>query len=103
MQMRFLRAVLAAFGTFLFLALSSLWFLTDATTAQAGTPPSSKITLHDVRTSPLDLELGGDLVGTPAGTVRYVRREDLLALPQTTFTVSDDANFTAPTQVSGVP
>jgi len=30
-------------------------------------------------------------------------REDLLALPQLTYTVTDDANFTGPTQISGVP
>jgi mono/diheme cytochrome c family protein len=34
---------------------------------------------------------------------RYITREDLLTLPQVTYTVSDDSNFTGPTQTSGVP
>ncbi len=54
------------------------------------------------RTSPSDLEIGGDLPGLPAGTTRYITREDLLALPQVSYTVTDDNNFTGPTKVSGV-
>src|SRR5262249_22924531 len=33
---------------------------------------------------------------------RYLTRRDLLALPQVTYTVSDDANLTAPAEISGV-
>ncbi|MFI5057230.1 MAG: hypothetical protein ACHQLQ_03520 [Candidatus Acidiferrales bacterium] len=62
----------------------------------------SRATLHSTRQSPLDLELGGDLAGLPPGSTRYITRDDLLALPQVTYTVSDDANFTAPTQITGV-
>ena len=57
---------------------------------------------HATRTSPVDLELGGDLVGLSAGTKRYVSREDLLALPQVNFTVTDDLNFDSATPVRGV-
>jgi mono/diheme cytochrome c family protein len=58
--------------------------------------------LRAERTSPADLELGGDLAGLPTGTTRYITRDDLLSLPQVTYTVTDDSNFTGPTQVSGV-
>lgn len=57
---------------------------------------------HETRTSPLDLELGGDLVGLSEGTKRYVSREDLLAFPQVKFTVTNDLNFDNATRVSGV-
>jgi mono/diheme cytochrome c family protein len=54
------------------------------------------------RSSSSDLEVGGEIAGVPSGTARYLAREDLLALPQLTYTVTDDPNFSGPTQVSGV-
>jgi mono/diheme cytochrome c family protein len=63
---------------------------------------SSVLRLQTARTSPLDLEVSGELAGLPAGAVRYVTRADLLALPQVTYRVTDDANFAKPTEVSGV-
>jgi mono/diheme cytochrome c family protein len=57
---------------------------------------------HESRSSPSDLEIGGELAGVRLGEVRYMTRADLLALPQVTYTVTDDANFTGPTEVSGV-
>jgi mono/diheme cytochrome c family protein len=68
----------------------------------SASPNVSRPPLHEKRGSPLDLEMAGNLVGVPAGATRYVRREDLLALPQVSYTVRDDANFKGPTQVSGV-
>jgi mono/diheme cytochrome c family protein len=65
-------------------------------------PAAHPPTLHTERTSPLNLELAGDLPGVPAGAVRYLTRDDLLTMPQTTFVVKNDANFTSPTEVSGV-
>jgi mono/diheme cytochrome c family protein len=59
--------------------------------------------LQRQRHSNSDLEMSGDLVGVPFGGVRYVSRHDLLRLPQQTFTVTRDENFSHPTQVSGVP
>lgn len=56
---------------------------------------------HPTRTSPLDLELGGDLVGLSAGAKRYVSRQDLMALPQVNFTVMNDLNFDGSTTVRG--
>jgi len=58
--------------------------------------------LHRRRSSSYDLELSGDLAGVPAGSVRYIARADLLRLPQRTFMVARDGNFSRPTQVSGV-
>jgi mono/diheme cytochrome c family protein len=62
---------------------------------------SSTISLHPSRTSPLDLEVTVDQPGS-VGSARYLTREDLLALPQVSYTVSDDPNFHGPTQISGV-
>lgn len=61
-----------------------------------------RLNLHVERASPLDLEVAGNLAGFPKGAKRYVRREDLGALPQVNFTVRDDANFSAPAEVRGV-
>jgi mono/diheme cytochrome c family protein len=58
--------------------------------------------LRAERSSPFDLEIGGDLRGLPGGSVRYLTREDLLALPETSASVSDDANFTKPVRIMGV-
>ena len=58
--------------------------------------------LRAERQSPSDLEVGGDLAGLPPGATRYITREDLLALPQVTYTVTDDSNFTGPARISGV-
>jgi len=56
-----------------------------------------------VRESPSDLEVAGDLDGLPPESTRYIRRQDLLALPQTSFTAVHDEKFGEPTPVSGVP
>ena len=58
--------------------------------------------LRSARQSPSDLEVGGELAGLPPGATRYITREDLLALPQVTYTVTDDSNFNGPTKISGV-
>ncbi len=73
---------------------------------QAPAVPSS-LRLHAQRSSPSDLEVTGEelndeqSVGKP-GTTRYLTRDDLLTLPQVAYTVTDDPNFTGPTEVSGV-
>lgn len=64
---------------------------------------SSGFNLLTMRSSALDLELRGDLARVPAGESRFLTREELLSLPQVSYTVTDDANFKGPTQISGVP
>lgn len=59
--------------------------------------------LHVERSSAGDLEVGGELAGLPAGTIRYVRYEELLRMPQESYAVIDDANFQGKTEISGVP
>src|SRR6202451_101602 len=56
------------------------------------------------RMSPSDLELDGDIPGrTREQAIRYITRDQLLALPQVSYTVTNDANFSGrPTQISGV-
>lgn len=62
----------------------------------------SQSILRPQRSSPGDLEVGGELAGVPPGSTRYVRYRDLLRLPQETYTVTDDSNFPRNTVVSGV-
>jgi mono/diheme cytochrome c family protein len=62
----------------------------------------SRPALRSERESLSDLELSGDLAGQPPGAIRYFTRDDLLRLPQVSYTVTDDTNFTGPTEVSGV-
>jgi len=62
----------------------------------------SQSLLHTERFSPGDLEIGGQIDGAPPGSTRYIRYEDLLRLPQETYTVSDDVNLPAKTEITGV-
>ena len=59
--------------------------------------------LHAERSSAGDLEVGGSIRHLRPGSTRFVRYEDLLRLPQETYTVSDDSNLAAKTEISGVP
>jgi len=70
--------------------------------AAVALPAPKGIKLLAQRTSPTDLEVGGELAGVPRGETRYVTRAELLALPQLRFTVRDDSNFAGPTQIKGV-
>lgn len=63
---------------------------------------SPVVALLTARSLPSDLELGGELAGAPPGETRYITREQLLALPQLSYRVTDDTNFAGPTEVSGV-
>ena len=101
MRLRFALPAFAAVFPFVlgltcFVAFDGVW----QTLALAQTAP--RLSWHTTRTSPLDLEIGGDLSGLPPETTRYVSREDLLALPQVNFTVTDDSNFASPAQVRGL-
>jgi mono/diheme cytochrome c family protein len=49
-----------------------------------------------------DLEVSGDLAGLPPESTRYITRDQLLALPQVSFTVTHDTNFTGRTKIQGV-
>ncbi|HEY1903759.1 MAG TPA: c-type cytochrome [Terracidiphilus sp.] len=74
-----------------------------ASVALVGLPVTdSQRVLHTQRSSPGDLEVGGELANLPPGSTRFIRYEDLLRLPQETYTVSDDSNLPARTEVSGV-
>ncbi len=65
--------------------------------------PNSRTILRLERSSPGDLEVGGAMAGVPRGATRYVRYDDLLQLPQKTYSVSDDTNFKGTTEISGIP
>ena len=65
--------------------------------------PGSSLPLNATRKLSSDLEVGGELAGLPAETTRYVTLDSLLALPQVTYTVTDDPNFAGPTKISGMP
>jgi mono/diheme cytochrome c family protein len=66
--------------------------------AKAQTSPA----WQEKRQSPSDLEVSGALAGLPPGSTRYLTRDELLALPQGNFTVSNDANFSGPAKIRGV-
>jgi mono/diheme cytochrome c family protein len=90
-------AVRRAFsGLCRWLAAVSLLVLTSSSVA------GQNLALSATRSSPLDLEVAGNIPGVPAGSPRFITRKELLALPQVSYTVSDDANFSGPTPVSGV-
>lgn len=78
------------------------FLLSLALAAPLSQPSMERNILHENRISPGDLELGGELRGLPAGSTRYVRYEDLLRLPQETYSVSDDTNFPGKWELSGV-
>jgi mono/diheme cytochrome c family protein len=59
--------------------------------------------LHEKRHLPSDLEVGGNLIaGVAPEATRYITRDELLAMPQVSFTVTEDANFTGPTRIRGL-
>ncbi len=58
--------------------------------------------MHERRSSTFDLEVGGDLAGLPAGSVRFLSRDDLKLLPQVSYTITDDANFSGTIEIRGV-
>ncbi len=57
---------------------------------------------HENRQLASDLEVSGTLAGLPPETTRYLTHDELLAMPQVNFTVTDDANFAGPTKIRGV-
>ena len=57
---------------------------------------------YDKRQLASDLEVSGALAGLPQETTRFLTRDELLAMPQVSFTVRDDTNFTGPTKIRGV-
>ena len=57
---------------------------------------------HEKRRLPSDLEVSGALAGLPPESTRYIARDELLAMPQENFTVTDDTNFTGPAKIRGV-
>ena len=92
-------------GRAMLLLMLSLWIVASSVPrlVLAAAASSGQPALLTARSSPGDLEIGGELAGLARGTVRYVRYEDLLALPLETYTISDDTNFKGKTEISGVP
>ncbi len=82
--------------------VASVALFADAAVAQRTLASGAGI-LHARRSSPGDLEVGGELAGGRAGATRYIRYQDLLRLPQEGYTVTDDANFKGKTEIAGVP
>jgi mono/diheme cytochrome c family protein len=59
--------------------------------------------LRAQRSSPADLEVSGDLPGVPRNELRYLTRDDLLAISQAMTVSPDDGNFKSATEVRAVP
>jgi mono/diheme cytochrome c family protein len=80
------------------ITLPAVALLFAASTANAQTA----LAPHEKRQGPSDLEVSGELAGLPPGSARYLTRDQLLAMPQANFTVTDDTNFTGSAKVRGV-
>jgi mono/diheme cytochrome c family protein len=70
--------------------------------ARKSTQAVAKLELRPERSSPLDLEVSGNLAGHRPSGKYYLSREDLRRLPGVNFMVIDDPNFKGPTKVQGV-
>lgn len=66
--------------------------------ANSQSPPA----LLEKRQLSSDLEVSGALAGLPPESTRYITRDELLALPQVSFTVTHDTNFTGRNKIQGV-
>jgi mono/diheme cytochrome c family protein len=94
---------LAAAGLLLTAGMAPDYAKQPGATAMPASRSALVAKLRLARESSSDLEVGGELATLPPGETRYITRADLLNLPQVTYTVSDDSNFTGPTKISGVP
>ena len=65
-------------------------------------PRSRRVALHRTRTAESDLEVTGMISGLTRSDSAYVRREHLLALPQTSATISDDPDLHGTLHVRGL-
>ena len=84
-------------------SLVALLVLCGMTVCTAALETEHRLVLQTARHAFSDLEVGGSLQGVPKGETRFVSYQSLLSLPQETYTVTDDANFGRPVQISGVP
>jgi mono/diheme cytochrome c family protein len=84
-----------------FVAAMMLHFALAAVQSRTAHDAKPVLKARTKRTGPTDLEIGGDIEGLP-GATGYLTREDLLTLPQVTYTVRDDTNFKEPTRVQGI-
>lgn len=83
-----------------FFAVVMAYYFSFASVGAATAKSGLMAKAHTEKSSDNDLAIGGDLGG--ASGPRYLSREALLTLPQVTYTVADDANFTRPTEISGI-
>jgi mono/diheme cytochrome c family protein len=94
--------IFLSWGLLIFSGMGPHSIGSDLFDVKPGAQLVSRQILREQRRSGLDLEVAGDLAGLPAGSVRYIAREDLKALPQVTYTVRGDPNFAGAVEVRGV-
>jgi mono/diheme cytochrome c family protein len=68
----------------------------------AASPGPRHLALMSQRSSPQDLEIAGDVPGVAAGATRFVSYAELSRLPQVSYTVRNDDNFSGRVRLSGV-
>jgi mono/diheme cytochrome c family protein len=75
-----------------------------ATDMRAGSGPSNsgETLLREQRHSSTDLEVVTQTAPGPHSATHFIAYEDLLKLPQVTYTISDDSNFAPATRIGGV-
>ncbi len=81
---------------------SGLAFTALATVTCLCAQTPAHLELYKSRRSKSDLEVGGSVVGVPHGQTRFVSYDDLLTMPQVSYTVTDDTNFGKTVRISGV-
>jgi mono/diheme cytochrome c family protein len=102
MLRRLAGVIFASWGLLIFGGMGAHSIGSDLLHVKPGAQTVSRQILREKRSAGLDLEVAGDLAGLPAGSLRYIAQEDLKALPQVTYTVTDDANFVGAVEVRGV-
>ncbi len=82
----------------------AMWLAPETAKSQSRSAALSgfAMKLRARRTSATDLEVGGELTAVPPGAARYIRREDLMTLPQVIYMATDDSNFPRPSEIKGV-
>jgi mono/diheme cytochrome c family protein len=76
------------------LALAAVFLIAASTKSFFG--------FREKRQSPSDLEVSGAIAGLSPESTGYITRDELLAMPLVSFTVTDDVNFSGPAKIRGV-
>jgi mono/diheme cytochrome c family protein len=88
-----------------FVVVLAAFCAAESARAQPNTAPLAALSrkLRAQRSSPVDLEMRGDLPGVPRGESRFLTRDDLLAASHPMAYRAEDGGFFIRTQIVGIP